>query len=81
MFDIFFRPRVANFSPKFRRTGEETAEQAALQGIFLSSLLPCAVGLKLSITNGCLLSICALLLIIKLRHSMVTCCARGSTTR
>ena len=35
-----------NFSTKFRRTGEETAEQTALQGIFLSSLLPCSVGLK-----------------------------------
>ena len=39
MFDIFFWLREANFSPKFRRTREETAEQTALQGIF-SQLFP-----------------------------------------
>lgn len=38
MFDIFFRPREANFLQKFRRTREETrAEQTASRGILLSS--------------------------------------------
>lgn len=40
MYDFFFRPREANFSPKFRRTQEETAEQNASQGILLMQLFP-----------------------------------------
>lgn len=40
--DIFFRPREANFLPKFRRTREETrAEQTASRDILLSSFLTC----------------------------------------
>ena len=41
--DIFFRPREANFLPKFRRTREETrAEQTASRGILPSSFLTCS---------------------------------------
>ena len=45
MFDIFFRPREANFSPKFRRTRKDTAEQTASRVILLGSFLKYAEGL------------------------------------
>ena len=40
------RLREANFSPKFRRTREETAEQTVSRGTLLSSFLTCAAGLS-----------------------------------
>ena len=39
-------PREAKFSPKLRRTREETAELSASRGILLSSFLTCAAGLN-----------------------------------
>ena len=40
------RPREANFSPKIRRTREETAELTASRGILLSSLLHVCGGVE-----------------------------------
>ena len=45
------RPREANFSPKIRRTREETAELPASRGILLSSLLHVCGGLYLNAIN------------------------------
>ena len=42
---VWYFPREANFSRKFRRTREETAEKTASQDILFCSFLTCAVGL------------------------------------
>ena len=57
MFEFSSWPREANFSPKFRRTREETTEQTASRGILLSSLLTCAAGFREYFTVGCSMSL------------------------
>ena len=44
--EFFFWHRDGTFSPKFRRTREETAGQNASGGILLSPFLTCAAGLS-----------------------------------
>ena len=44
MFDFFFPPREDDFSPKFRRTRDETVGQPISRSILLNCFLSCAVG-------------------------------------